>query len=139
MPVPIAIAAASIDLSGREGDTSAVTGSPALAEEAIIATLVLPTDVAVEHGVVVIGWAAWTVGTSGVSSTLRLRQTNASGTVVKSSGALTTAAASLQAHSIVGVDASPGTHGQTYVMTLQVASGAAASTVSSVELLAFVI
>lgn len=139
MPVPIAIAAASIDLSGREGDTSTVVASPALAAETIIASLTLPTDVAVEHGVLIVGWAAWTVGTSGTASTLRLRQTNASGTVVQSTGALTTAAASLQANSVVGVDTAPGAHGQVYVLTLQVTAGAAASTVSAVELAAIII
>lgn len=139
MPVGIAITGSAIDLSSREGDTAAVTASPAAAAETAIATLVLPTDVVVTHGVLIIGFAAWTVGTSGTTSTLKIRQTDTSGTTIKSTGAIATAAASLQAMSILGLDTAPGTHGQTYVLTLTVANGAAVSTVSAVELAAIII
>jgi hypothetical protein len=141
MPVPIRITAQEIDLSSRIVDTVAITGSPATNEEAIVATLVLPSfgDAAVTQKIYLSGWVALTIGTSGTAMTVRLRQTNAAGALVKSSGALTggITAANLVAQDIDGSDATPGVG--TYVMTVQITGGAAASTVSSVSLRAFVV
>lgn len=139
MPVPINFTAAGIDLTAREGDTSAVTASPADATETVIATLVLPTDVVVEHGVLLWGWCAFTVGTNGTASNLRLRRTNLAGTLLKATGALTTAAAALFAPSIHALDTAPAVTGQTYVLTLQVTGATVASTVSAVELSALIV
>jgi hypothetical protein len=138
MPTPIRIASPEIDLSGRIVDTTSVTASPATNAETIIATLVIPAfgDASVTGKVYLAGWASLTVGTSGTACTFRIRQTNVSGAVVVTSGALTggVAAGNLIAQDISGSDAAPGVG--TYVLTLQVTGGAATSTVSAVQLLA---
>ena len=138
MPVePIVRSAVGVDLSSRVVDTTSVAGSPAAASETIIATLTNPVfnTLAVVQRVYLQGWCAFTVGTNGTACTLKLRQTNVSGTVIASSGALTggVAATNLLALDINGSDAAPGVG--TYVMTLTVTGGSAASTVSAVQLL----
>jgi hypothetical protein len=136
MPVvPINETSAGIDLTQRVAVTTAVVGSPAAAAETIIASLTISGDLAVLRSVILRGFAAFTVGTSGTAVTLRIRQTNVSGTVVGTTGALTggIAAAALVVENVAGVDASPANTGQVYVMTLQVTAGSAASTVSAVE------
>lgn len=141
MPVPIETTAAQIDLSQRFAATKTVVASPALAAETIIASLTVNTDESIVSGVMLRGWAAFTVGTSGTAVTLRIRQTNVSGTVIASTGALTggVTAAALVQEAVLGFDASPAATGQVYVLTLQVTGGAAASTVSAVELDATVV
>jgi hypothetical protein len=135
-PLPIKSSANAIDLSPRFVVTTAITGSPALAAETIIATLTLPQfgDPTVVSGIDLSGWATFTVGTSGTAVTLRIRQTGLAGTVIVTSGALTggIAATNLVAQDIEGFDAAPGIG--VYVMTLQVTAGAAASTVTAVKL-----
>jgi hypothetical protein len=133
--MPIRVNASDVDLSGRFVITTTVAASPALAAETIIATATLPTGLIYATGVVVQGWAAYTVGTSGTAATLRVRQTNASGTVVASTGALTGnhTAGTLAADDVNGLDTSPVASG-IYVLTLQITAGAAASTVSAVML-----
>ena len=139
MPQPIRADSIGFDLSKRFPVTTAVTGSPALAAETIIATLTIPSfaDIAVVSGIQLMGWAAYTVGTSGSAVTLRLRQTNAAGTLITSTGALSKTAASLYADDIGGTDAAPGV--VVYVMTMQVTAGAAVSTVSAVSLSAVIV
>ena len=140
MPVPpIRYDGASVDLSSRYYNTVAVTGSPALAAETIIATLNVGGQVAVQQGIYLAGWCAFTMGTSGVSATLRLRQTNAAGTLLANTGAVTGVANSLYAPDIQGFDSAPALPGQVYVLTLQIGSGAAASTVSAASLFAVVV
>lgn len=141
MPLPIQQSAAALDLSPRVQTTKTVVGSPATNAETIIASLTLAGDIAVVSGIELLGWAAYTVGTSGTATTLRLRQTNASGTVVATTGALTggIAAAALVAQDVDGFDAAPTMPGQVYVMTLQVTAGAAISTVSAVYLRALIV
>lgn len=138
-PTPIRIGAAEIDFSARHPVTTNVVASPALAAETIIASLTFADfgNSTVVQGIQLTGWAAYTVGTSGTAATLRIRQTNVSGTVVASSGALSKTAASLYADDVNGNDATPGVG--LYVLTLQVTSGAAASTVSAVMLSAIVV
>lgn len=141
MPVPISTTSSEIDLSQRAAATTAIVGSPALAAETIVASLTLNTDQAILSGVMLRGFIAFTVGTSGTAVTLRIRRTNVSGTVVATTGALTggIAAAGLVAETILGFDTNvPGT-GQVYVLTLQVTSGAAASTVSATEFDALIV
>ena len=137
----ITLAAPSIDLSARIVDTTTVVASPAAAAETIIGSLTIPNfgGITVTQKIYLAGWAAFTVGTSGTATTLRIRQTNVSGTVIVTTGALTAgiAAAALVAQDVVGSDATPGV--ATYVLTLQVTAGAAASTVSAVQLLALVV
>jgi hypothetical protein len=85
------------------------------------------------------GWHAFTVGTSGTAVTTRIRQTNVAGTVAATSGGVIAVATNLLSPSIIAVD-SPGLQVTfTYVMTLQVTAGAAASTVSAVGLIALVV
>lgn len=130
-----AYAASRIDLSGRAVFTTTVAASPAAAAETIIATLPKSFGgVPMATGVYLFGWAAYTVGTSGTAVTFRIRQTDASGTVVSSSGALTRAATNLAADDINGLDTAPAAGGQVYVLTMQVTAGSAASTVSAVLL-----
>lgn len=136
MPVPIAQSAANIDISPRVAFTSTVVASPAAATETIIASLTLNTDEVIRSGILLRGFAAFTVGTSGTAIRLRIRQTNVSGTVIADTGAVTggVAATNLLAETVLGFDTAPAATGQTYVLTLTVTAGAAASTVSAVDL-----
>lgn len=126
-------------LSTAMFQTTSVTGSPAAAAETIIATLVLPVGIRAEQRVFLIGWGTWTVGTSGTSSRVRLRQTNVAGTTVADSGLLNSAAGVVFGPSIIGVDQPGAQNNFTYVMTLTIAAGAAASTVSAVGLVALIV
>ena len=139
MPAPLRLNAAGLDLTGREADAASVTASPADNTETIIATVTSDTDAAVLHGALVIGYAAFTIGTSGTAYTLRIRETNVSGAIVKSTGAIGATAADLVAKTIIGVDTGATSTGQVYVLTLEVTAGAAESTVSSVELVSLLI
>ena len=135
MPQPITRNSVNDDLSTRFSGTSTVQNSPiAAAAETVIATVNLPNfgDTPIVAGVRLNGWAAFTVGTNGTAATLRIRQTNVSGTVVVSSGAVTVTAANLYALDALGADASPGVG--TYVLTLQITGGSANTTVSAVHL-----
>lgn len=139
MPQPIRYSAQSIDLSPRFQQTTTVAASPTDSTETIIATLTLSgfNDLAVVSGIQLIGWAALTVGTNGVSANLRIRQTNASGTVVAATGATTVTAANLVAREVQGNDATPGV--AVYVLTLAVGSASAGSTVSACSLRAIIV
>lgn len=139
MPQPITQSVSSIDLSTRFQSYKTVDASPSAGTETIIATLTLAGfgDLAVMSGIRIRGWAAFTVGTSGVSANLRIRQTNVSGTVVAATGATTVTAGNLYETSVNGFDATPGVG--TYVLTLTVGSGAAASTVSALLVEAVII
>lgn len=139
---PITRNISTVDLSARFPVTTTVVASPALAAETIIANLTLPSfgDIPIVSGVLLQGWAAYTVGTSGTTVTFRIRQTNVSGTVVVTTGALSGSqhgAGILSADDIAGYDVTPGVG--VYCLTMQVANGAAASTVSAVLLAATVV
>jgi len=116
-----------------------VDASPAAGSETVIATLTIPSfaDISVVSGVLLFGWAAYTVGTSGVSANLKIRQTNVSGTTIVASGATTVAATNLKEMSVQGFDSGAGA--SSYALTLTIGSGAAASTVSALMLSAIVI
>src|SRR6266702_6820389 len=86
---PITRNALGLDLSARFVYTTTVVASPAASAETIIASLTLSANIAAMTGVDLSGWAAYTVGTSGTAVQLRIRQTNASGTTVGATGALT--------------------------------------------------
>jgi hypothetical protein len=130
-----------IDLSSRVAASSGVVASPAAAAETIIATVTVAELESIAVGIILLAWAAFTVGTSGTAIRLRLRRTNVAGAVVADSGALTggVAAAALVAPSILGIDAGPTLPNQVYVLTLTVTGGAAASTVSAVGLTAIAV
>ena len=130
------------DLSARFPSTTTVQNSPiAAAAETVIATLTIPNfgNVAIVSGIILSGWAAYTIGGSATATTLRIRQTNGSGTVIVSTGALTAgvSAGALAAQDADGVDAAPGVG--TYVLTLQVTSGATNTTISAALLRAIVV
>lgn len=128
------------DLSKRFVASTVVVASPALAAETIIASITISEPEAIAAGVLLSGWAAFTVGTNGTAIRLRIRRTSVVGTVVADTGALTggVAAAALMAQDIEGVDVPAASQGDVYVLTLQVTGGSAASTVSGVSLKAIV-
>jgi hypothetical protein len=138
-PAPIDYSSALVDLSQRFQGTSTVVASPAAGAETIIASLALADfgNLTVVSGIRLHGFAAFTVGTDGVSANLRIRQTDVNGSVVKTTGAVIAVATNLLAMNVLGLDASPGV--KTYVLTLTVGSGSAPSTVSAVHLAATVI
>lgn len=138
-PTPIRLTSDAVNLAQRHKLTTTVAASPTAATETIIASLTVPDDEATFTGVRLDGWAAFTVGGSGVSARLRLRQTNASGTTIADSGAVTVTAGNLVSAPIMGLDTSPVLPGQVYVLTLTVGSAASGSTVSAVCLAAVVV
>ena len=140
MPTPpITANAVNLDLSGRFFRTDTVAASPSAATETIIATLTVGSQIAVVSGVYLLGYAAYTVGTNGVSVNLKIRQTDTSGTTIKATGATTATAANLGSMDLQGFDTAGVLPGQVYVLTMTVASANAASTVSAAALYALVI
>lgn len=138
MADPITESARALDLSSRLVDSTVVVASPALAAETVIAQVQVPGGLTYAAGVRLVGWAAFTVGTSGTTVQLRIRRGTVAGTVVANSGACNDAAGVVDERNVHGFDAGAA-DGQVYVLTMQVANGAAASTVSAVELAALAI
>jgi hypothetical protein len=135
---PVTVAGSHVDLSSRTSSSGTVAGSPALAAETIVCQIpALSGSATTISGVWLSGGASFTVGTSGTAVTMRIRQTNVAGSVVATTGALTggIAAGNLVSQDVQGFDASPPSGG-VYVLTLQVTSGAAASTVTQTNLFA---
>ena len=142
MPAPIRYDAASLDLSPRVFRSTVVVASPAAGVETIICSVTCTGDIAAIAGVILIAFAAYTVGTDGVSGNLKVRRTNASGTTIVATGATNTgglAATQLTSASVVGFDTGPTLPGQVYVATLLVGSGSAESAVSAASLVAIVV
>lgn len=139
MAAPFQQSAAVLDLSPRIFRSATVAASPAAATETIIASLTLNQDIAITTGVLLIGWAAFTAGTNAVGGQLKIRRTDASGSTVKDSGAVTVVATKLYSPDIVAFDAFQAAPGQVYVLTLTMASGSAESTVSAVTLIAIAV
>ncbi len=138
MPAPFVYSALELDLSPRVQASTVVVASPSANAETIVASVSLPADLQFASGVFLIGWAAFTVGTNGVSSNLRIRQTSVSGSIIAASGAATEVAANLDERNVHGFDTAPAA-GQIYKLTLTVGSGSAASTVSAVSLAAIAV
>ena len=139
MTVPTRMLADAIDLKPRVIRSGTVAASPSAAAETTICTLTVDRDLQVSLGIFLVGFAAYTVGTSGTAVNMRIRQTDTSGTVVKATGATTRSAGNLVSQSVLGFDTAPVLPNQTYVLTMTVTAGAAASTVSAAELVAIVI
>lgn len=131
-PVPIRVDGAGVDLSGRLFVSTTVAASPAAAAETVVATVTVSPNLSVTK-VQLTATLAWTVGASGTAVTLKLRQTDASGTTLYTTGATTATAGNLDSKTVAAVDTAPGS-GQIYAVTMTVANGAAASTVSAVTL-----
>jgi len=141
-PAAIRYTSDGIDLSQRFFGTATVAASPAAATETIIGSLTVTGDIAVISKVYLFGWAAFTVGTTGDAATLKIRQTDASGSTKASTGATNAgvlAGAQLTTLAAIGLDTAPTLPGQVYVLTLTVANAVAASTVSGLGLVAVVV
>lgn len=139
MPLPIQYDGQHLDLSSRLFQSATVAASPPDNTETAVATVTCSGDIAVVSGILLIAWLSITIGTSGVSLALKLRRTNAAGTAVKTGGAETVTATQVYTRVIVGFDTGPTMPGQVYCVTATVGSGAAASTVSAVTLVAVAI
>ena len=140
MPAPpIRSDATALDLSPRFVYTTTVAGSPATNEEKVIATLPTIGNLSLQSAVWLEGYCSVTIGTSGATATLRIRQTNTSGTVIATTGAITVTATQIYALAAQGQDTAATLPGQVYVLTLQIGSGAASSTVGSVSFQAQVV
>lgn len=130
------------DQTARYTQTTTVVASPTDNTETIIASLTLADNASPVLGVEVVAFAAFTIGTSGTAGNLKVRRTNASGTTVVATGAITAgvwAATQLAELYVAGFDTGPTLPGQVYVATLTVTGGAAASTVSAVFLRALTV
>jgi hypothetical protein len=141
MANPTVYGADLIDLSKRFGYTSTVAASPAASTITTIATLNIQALLGVSgvnSAVWLEGFAAYTVGTNGVSVLLEIRQTNTVGTSKGSTGATTAVAANLGALSVNAIDLAPPTGG-VYVLCMTVASGSASTTVSQCFLSAVIV
>lgn len=127
------------DLSRRFVASTTIVASPTNANEVVIASLVLPANLTIVSGIILIATAGFTVGTSGVTGTLQIRHTNISGAVVGSSGAVTEVATHLDVLTAIGIDLAPVLPNQAYVATLTVGSAVAASTVNNAGLIAIAV
>lgn len=135
---PIQFGAAVIDMSQRMIGSTAIVASPALAAETTICTITIPSAPTVATGIFLTGWCAFIVGTSGTAANLRIRQTGTSGAVVAATGAQVVSATNPIETGCQGIDAAPLAAG-VYVLTLIITAGAAASTVSAVNLVATIV
>lgn len=133
MPEPIRVGGAGVDLSPRYAYTETVAASPAAATETIIASLTTNQDCAVMEAVRLFGWCSFTAGTDAASALLRIRRTDASGTIIKAGPAVAATATAVYSPSIAGADEGIAVPNQVYVLTLTVASASAASTVAAVH------
>lgn len=138
-PVPIRMDGGAVDLSPRFLQSSVVAASPALAAITTVCSLTIPSNVGVISGIQLWGWCAFTVGTSGTAVKLDIRQTSTAGAVIATTGATSATAAQLDETGCQGFDTAGVLPGQVYVLCLTVTSGAAASTVSAVQLCALVV
>jgi hypothetical protein len=142
MPLPLTISSSAqgLDLSPRIVTSTTVAASPSAATETTICTVTLPTNIALASGVILLGWAAFTVGTSGTACNLKLRRTDTAGATQAATGATTggIAAGNLVDMNVQAFDTGPAS-GQVYVLTLTVTAGAATSTVSACSILALVV
>lgn len=138
---PFTESALGIDLSQRIAGSTTVVASPTDNTETIIASVTTPGGLSYATGCFVVAFAAFTIGTSGVSGNLKIRQTSVTGTTITATGAVNAGVwAATQLTELVawGLDTAPG-DSQVYKATLTVASGAAASTVSAVFLGVFAV
>jgi hypothetical protein len=139
---PITGTVRGLDFTPRFVHSSTVVASPSGASETIIASITLPDDASPVQGIELIAFAALTIGTSGTSGNLKIRQTDASGATIAATGAVTAgvwAATQLAELYVAGFDTGPTLPGQVYVATLTIANGGAASTVSALYLRALTV
>lgn len=139
MPNPIQAGSLGLDLSARFFKSEVVAASPAAAAETTICSVTVVGDLSTALGIVLLGWATYTVGTNGTAVTFKIRQTDTAGTVVATSGAETATAATLASKPILGVDDGQVAARQVYVLTMTVTAGSAPSTVTAATLLAIAV
>lgn len=141
MPDPITSNIGRTDLTDRVIENHTVSASPSGSTITTVATLTWSpqSSPTVVYGAYLSCEAALTVGTNGVSILAQIRRGTSAGTVIATTGAITATAASLYSVSCQGVDAIAFTPGQAWVFCLTIASGSAASTVSSVALWATIV
>ena len=136
---PLRESAVNIDLSPRFVQSSAIVGSPATNAITSVCTVTCPSNAAVVSGVQLFGQVSLTVGTSGVTCLVQIRQTGTAGTVVGSSGAVTVVAGNLVNVTVSGFDTAAALPGQVYIIAVTIGSGAATSTVGFTQLSALVV
>ncbi len=139
MPRPIQDSVEVTDLSSRFVESHAIAASPTGGTITTICSLTISADLVVSKGIFLEAFAAYTVGTNGISGLLQIRQTNTTGTVIATTGALTVVATNLVSSACQGIDTAGVLPGQVYVVCLTVGSGSATSTVSSVSLFATIV
>lgn len=130
---------AGIDLTPRFVRSSTVAASPAAGSETTICSLTIPSNCVQGLGIELVGWAAYTIGTNGVSVNLKIRQTGTSGATIAATGLITSTAANLDSRFVMGLDTAGVIPGQVYVLTMLVTSGSAPSTVSACYLRALIV
>jgi len=137
----IVTSALGLDLSPRVIQSVTVAASPSAATETTICTIPIPAAASQASGILLFGFAAFTVGTSGASANLKIRQTGTSGATIAATGATTggITAGNLVDMNVQGFDTAGVLPGQVYVLTLTIGSGAAPSTVSAASLVALVV
>jgi len=120
--------------------TNTIIGSPALAAETIIATTG-PIGLIEDNAQVFLhAFIELTIGTSGTALTLRLRRGALVGSPLVNVGqASTVVAANLVRANLVYADFPGVAAGLQYTLTAQITAGAAASTVTDVGLMAYVL
>jgi hypothetical protein len=116
--------------------STTIVASPAAAAETTVAQIKVGSVADPTSALDLSGWVAFTVGTNGTAVRLRIRNGSITGTVVADSGALTggIAAAALVAQDVEGFDTPGDVASLTYVLTVTVTAGSAASTVTAVKL-----
>ena len=130
-----------VDSGDRIQFSNTVSASPTGSAETVVAsTPAFPANVPFSKGVQVSCELAYTIGTSGVSCQVRIRTgvTAGAGTVLYDSGAQTgghNTATQLVSDSAAYFHTTP-VAGQQYCVTLTIASGAATSTVTKVNITA---
>lgn len=128
-----------IDLSPRVQTNNTVVASPTGATETIVASLTVSGNAAVNTGILLIGFAAYTVGANGTSCNLKIRKTDASGSTLAATGVVNLTAADLDARTLMAFDSSPSATAQVYVLTATLAAATATSTFSAVRLAAVIL
>lgn len=139
MPGPIQYSGAAVDLSPRIFKSAVVAASPAASAETVVCSLTINEDIAIMEGVWLTAFVAFTQGTNGTGATLKIRRTDASGTVLASTGIIAVAAAVLESRSLVGFDAAAPVVGQVYVVTALMTAATAPSTFSACNLVALAV
>lgn len=121
--------------SPRIAESNTIVASPALAAETDICEVTGITTRTADGIVYLLGSVSFTVGTGGVTATLKLRRGQGTGGTVLATSAAETVVAGNKVDMQLDATDTPGlVAGQTYTLTLTVTTGSAASTVAEVTL-----